>query len=43
MQSVDRALNMSTSTTLRLSLADFNRMVAEDAFRALGRRRIELI
>lgn len=34
---------MSTSTALRLSLADYNRMVAEDGFRALGRRRIELI
>jgi len=34
---------MSTSTTLRLSLADYNRMVAEDSFRALGKRRIELI
>jgi Uma2 family endonuclease len=34
---------MSTSTALRLSVADFNRMVAEDAFRPLGRRRIELI
>ena len=34
---------MSTSTSLRLTLKDFNRMVAEDAFRPLGRRRIELI
>jgi len=34
---------MSTSTTLRLSLADYNRMIAEDAFRPLGKRRIELI
>src|SRR3954452_23499350 len=34
---------MSTSMSLRLSLADFNRMVAEDAFRPLGKRRIELI
>ncbi len=34
---------MSTSTALRLSLDDFNRMVEEDAFRPLGRRRIELI
>jgi Uma2 family endonuclease len=34
---------MSTSAGLRLNLADFNRMVAEDAFRPLGKRRIELI
>jgi Uma2 family endonuclease len=34
---------MSTSTTLRLSLADYNRLIAEDAFRPLGKRRIELI
>ena len=34
---------MSISTSLRLSLGDFNRLVAEDAFRALGKRRIELI
>ena len=34
---------MSTSSALRLTLADYNRMIAEDAFRPLGRRRIELI
>jgi len=34
---------MSTSAALRLNLEDFNRMVSEDGFRALGRRRIELI
>jgi Uma2 family endonuclease len=34
---------MSTSTALRLSVADYNRMIAEDAFRPLGKRRIELI
>jgi Uma2 family endonuclease len=34
---------MSTSTTLRLSLADYNRMIADRAFDSLGKRRIELI
>jgi Uma2 family endonuclease len=34
---------MSTSTALRLSLADYNRMVADGAFDSLGKRRIELI
>jgi Uma2 family endonuclease len=34
---------MSTSTALKLTLADYNRMIAEDAFRPLGKRRIELI
>jgi Uma2 family endonuclease len=34
---------MSTSTALRLSLAEYNHMIAEDAFRPLGKRRIELI
>jgi Uma2 family endonuclease len=34
---------MSTSTALRLSLDDFNGMVADGAFDSLGRRRIELI
>jgi Uma2 family endonuclease len=34
---------MSISTALRLSLADYNRMIADDAFRPLGKRRIELI
>jgi hypothetical protein len=29
--------DMSTSTTLRLSLADYNRMIAEDAFPKRGR------
>lgn len=34
---------MSASTALRLSLADYNRMIADGAFDALGSRRIELI
>lgn len=34
---------MSISTALRLSLADYNRMVADGAFDSLGKRRIELI
>jgi Uma2 family endonuclease len=34
---------MSTSSALRLTLSDYNRMIAEDAFRPLGKRRIELI
>ena len=34
---------MSTSSALRLTLEDYNRMVADDAFRPLGHRRIELI